>query len=152
MRTKSLLLILLTAAKMAIAETVQYSYDVDSRLTSATYNSGNSLEYSYDAVGNLLQFNITLMTPTRVELAAEAAVVPAFKSVAIKRTNPGAVTISFSWNVTPHVHYRLQHAESLTGPWVEEPGDISSAGTSAETVWTDSSGATQRFFRLVIAP
>jgi hypothetical protein len=58
----------------------------------------------------------------------------------------------FSWSAVPGSQYRLQFTEDLSAPWQDVPGNIVATGATAETVYTDSSGSRQHFFRIILLP
>lgn len=57
------LLVLLFAAALCCADTVNYTYDAAGRLIRADYGSGTSIAYTYDAAGNLLSRMVTTPPP-----------------------------------------------------------------------------------------
>ena len=46
--------LMLLSAALAVAGTVNYSYDASGRLVKIDYGSGGSITYTYDNAGNLL--------------------------------------------------------------------------------------------------
>ena len=65
---KTTILIAFTLAALALAETVNYTYDDAGRLIKAVYGSGAVISYTYDKNGNLLSRSVE-----RPESAAPAA-------------------------------------------------------------------------------
>ena len=162
MRTQSLLstcrsagALLLLAAASGGAQTIQYGYDQDSRLISASYSTGNTLQYVFDPAGDLLQFISANPVPSLASLVDRALpshAAPFFKAVSLNRVSKNGISVSFSWSAVAGQHYRLQATEDLNSPWQDVPGDIIALGPIAETEFSDASGSKQRFFRVLLLP
>jgi YD repeat-containing protein len=61
------------ACSVCRAETVKFSYDEQGRLTSATYGSSGSIQYEYDAAGNVVTAQETVTIATAVDSAGDDA-------------------------------------------------------------------------------
>ena len=145
--------LLLLAAVSGSAQTVQYTYDADSRLIAANYSTKNALMYVFDPAGNLVQFvSSNAPGPAHLAVTLPARNAPAFKAVSLSQISDHAVTLSFSWSAVPGSQYRLQFTEDLSAPWQDVPGNIVATGATAETVYTDSSRSKQHFFRIILLP
>lgn len=56
------LFFLLFLSSFSFADTVTYQYDSLNRLTDVQYSNGTTIEYSYDAAGNILTKKVLLIT------------------------------------------------------------------------------------------
>ena len=64
-----LIQIMLLSAVLALAGTVNYSYDASGRLVKIDYGSGGSITYVYDNAGNLLSRTVVPAGQTKEQTA-----------------------------------------------------------------------------------
>ena len=129
----------------AHAATATYTYDNLNRLTQVSYDNGNSIEYTYDAAGNI----------TRVDKVGELATVdaPTVMTQAADNIASGAATLHGSVNANnAETVVSFQYGTTTAyGARVDaEPGVLDgSSDTSVSASLSDMASATTYHFRVV---
>jgi parallel beta-helix repeat protein/YD repeat-containing protein len=103
-----LLVLLVIAPEMTLAETLHYTYDDSLRLTGVQYSNGNTIEYVYDNNGNRLQQKWTLASaPLNDAPSSPDNPLPASDSSNIAYTTPLSWTASTDANSDDRVVYQV---------------------------------------------
>ncbi|MBN2505485.1 MAG: hypothetical protein JXQ71_02200, partial [Verrucomicrobia bacterium] len=62
-------------------------------------------------------------------------------------------TVTLRWTSQPGTTYRVQsHANLIEGAWGNEPGDVTSSGTTCTKTLTLPAGTESRFYRVLVVP
>ena len=129
----------------AFAVTATYTYDNLNRLTQVTYDNGNSIEYTYDAAGNITHVNtvghsVTVDAPTVITHAADNITSEAVTLHGSVNANNAEAVVSFQYGTT------TAYGASIDA----EPGVVDgSSDTNVSATLSDMTPDTTYHFRVV---